>query len=141
MTESADDFDWVGAQATCNTTSMFERLRTRVREDVNKRNALLDRRDGWRFEFSEEGNGHFEVARVAAGSLTDPQVNAVVQFDRAGVRIQVVGEDTEVSFTAIVTSDATGACRFVVGEAMYSDWEIRKMALEVLFFDDREDED
>ena len=28
------DFDWVGAQAQCTARSMFERLRTRVREDV-----------------------------------------------------------------------------------------------------------
>jgi len=136
MADAPDDFDWVGAQATCNTTAMFERLRTRVHEDVNKRNALLDRPGGWRFEFSEEEDGHFEVARVVGGSLTDPQVSAVVRFDRAGGRIHVVCEDTDVDFTAIVTSDASGACRFVVGEAMYSDWEIRKMALEVLFFED-----
>jgi hypothetical protein len=31
-------------------------------------------------------------------------------------------------------------CRFVVGEAMYSDWEIRRMALEQLFFEEDESE-
>jgi hypothetical protein len=43
------------------------------------------------------------------------------------------------SFTAIVTLDTTGVCRFVVGEAIYSDWEIRRMALELLFFEEIEE--
>jgi hypothetical protein len=30
-------------------------------------------------------------------------------------------------------------CRFVVGEAMYSDWELRRMALELLFFEEIEE--
>jgi hypothetical protein len=31
-----------------------------------------------------------------------------------------------------------GVCRLVVGEAMYSEWEIRRMALEQLFFEEEE---
>ncbi len=143
MPDTLDDLDWVGAQAACNAASMFERLRTRVREDVNKRNALLDRQDGWRFEFTEETGqedaDQFEVARIVGGTAADPQVSALVRFDRDGRRIQVVGEDTDVNFTAVVTIDASGACRFVVGEAVYADWEIRKMALESLFFDDADE--
>jgi hypothetical protein len=67
------------------------------------------------------------------------KVAAVVQFERVGRRIHVQGEDIDVDFTAIVTVDTSGACRFVVGEAMYSDWEIRRMALELLFFEEVEE--
>ena len=31
--------------------------------------------------------------------------------------------------------------RFVVGEAIYSEWEIRRMALEQLFFEEEETSD
>jgi hypothetical protein len=31
-------------------------------------------------------------------------------------------------------------CRFVVGEAMYSDWELRRMALDLLFFEEVDEE-
>ena len=55
-----DDFDWVGAQAKCNAASMFERLRTRVEEDVRRRNGLLGRPDKWTFEFYSEDDV-FEV--------------------------------------------------------------------------------
>ena len=66
---------------------------------------------------------------------------ASVRFERAGSRINVQGEDIEVDFTAIVSLDGSGACRFVVGETMYVDWEIRRMALELLFFEDFEESD
>ena len=130
----SDDFDWVGAQAKCNAASMFDRLRTRVEEDVRRRNSLLGRPDGWTFEFYSEGDA-FEVSRLIAPG----KVGAVVQFERVGSRIHVQGEDIDIDLTAIVTVDTSGVCRFVVGEAMYSDWEIRRMALELLFFEEIEE--
>ena len=130
----SDDFDWVGAQAQCSAASMFDRLRTRVEEDVRRRNGLLGRPDGWTFEFYSEDDA-FEVSRLIATG----KVGAVVQFERVGSRIHVQGEDIDVDITAIVTIDATGVCRFVVGEAVYSDWELRKMALELLFFEEIEE--
>jgi len=129
-----DDFDWVGAQAKCTAGLMFERLRTRVEEDVRRRNSLLDRQDGWKFEFYAE-DGMFEVSRLIRAG----KVGAVVQFERVGRRIHVQGEDIDVDFTAIVSVDTTGVCRFVVGEALYSDWEIRRMALELLFFEEADE--
>jgi hypothetical protein len=130
----SDDFDWVGAQAQCNAASMFDRLRTRVEEDVRRRNGLLGRPDGWTFEFYSEDDA-FEVSRLIATG----KVGAVVQFERVGSRIHVQGEDIDVDTTAIVTIDTAGVCRFVVGEAVYSDWELRKMALELLFFEEIEE--
>jgi hypothetical protein len=45
-------------------------------------------------------------------------------------------DDVDVDFTAVLTLDPAGQCRFVVGEALYAEWEIRRMALELLFFDE-----
>jgi len=55
-----DDFDWVVAQSKCSAAVMFERLRTRVREDVQRRNGIFNRNDGWKFEFQDDGlmSGH-----------------------------------------------------------------------------------
>ena len=131
-----DDFDWVGAQARCSAGLMFDRLQTRVEDDVRRRNSLLDRADGWKFEFYAEDDA-FEVSRLVAPA----KVGAVVQFELTGRRIHVQGEDIDVDFTAIVALDTAGVCRFVVGEAMYSDWEIRRMALELLFFEEIEPEE
>jgi hypothetical protein len=132
--QTPDEFDWVSAQAQCNAASMFERLRAQVREDVQRRDGLLGRTDGWRYECETEDDA-FEVSRVT-GSLVDPKTSAVVTFERTGQRIQIHSEDIDVDLTAIVTLDVGGVCRFVVGEAIYSDWEIRRMALELLFFEE-----
>jgi hypothetical protein len=127
-----DDFDWVAAQAKCSTQSMFEQLRTRVRADVQHRNGVFNHEDQWRFEFHDDGD-EFEVVRNA------PRVTASVRFTRNGRRIEVRGEDVDVEFVAVVTLDVTGQCRFTVGEAVYADWEIRRMALEQLFFEESDD--
>ena len=143
---AADDFDWVAAQAKCSTQSMFEHLRTRVRADVQHRNGVLDRGDLWRFEFHDEGD-EFEVTRLVSSGIgaqasgRTPRVTASVRFVRDGRRIHVQGEDVDVEFVAVVTLDVTGQCRFAVGEAVYADWEIRRMALEQLFFEESEDGD
>jgi hypothetical protein len=133
-----DDFDWVGAQARCSARSMFERLRTRIREDVQNRNGLLDREDQWRFELHEEDD-ELEVARHVPSGRSGTRVAASVRFERNGRRIHVQGEDVDVDFVAVVTLDPTGQCRFAVGEAVYADWEIRRMGLEQLFFEDSDD--
>jgi len=132
-----DQFQWVSAQAEFTAAVMFERLRAGVKQDVERRNALVGFDDGSRFEFSEDGEA-FDVARLEGSRFTDPKTAALVRFERAGRRINVRGEDVDVDFTAILTLDPAGQCRFVVGEALYAEWEVRRMALELLFFDEPE---
>jgi hypothetical protein len=135
---TSDEFDWVSAKAKCTAAVMFERLRAGVKQDVERRNALVGLDDGFRFEFSEEG-GAFEVARVEGSRVSRANVAALVRFERAGPRIHVRSEDVDVDFTAILMLDPAGHCRFVVGEALYADWDVRRMALELLFFDEPEE--
>jgi hypothetical protein len=119
---------------------MFERLRAGVKQDVDHRNALVGLNDGLRFEFSEDGEA-FDVARLEGSRVTQAKVAALVRFERAGPRIHVRSEDVDVDFTAILSLDPAGHCRFVVGEALDTDWEVRRMALELLFFDEPEETD
>ena len=116
---------------------MFERLRVGVKQDVETRNGLVGLDDEARFEFSEDSEA-FDVTRLEGSRFGKPAIAALVRFERAGRRINVHGEDVDVDFTAILTLDPAGQCRFVVGEALYTEWEIRRMALELLFFDEPE---
>jgi hypothetical protein len=134
-----DNFDWVVAQSKCSTASMFDDLEAGVKEDVQRRNALPDRDDGWAFEFHDDEEG-YEVSRVSS-RFNPPRVEATVRFDLAGRRIQVRGDELDLDITALVILDSAGLCRFVVGEAMYASWEIRRMALEQLFFEEPEETD
>lgn len=133
-----DDFDWVSAQSKCTSTLMFDRLRTHVRDDVQRRNGVFNRNDGWKFEFREDADD-FEAVRLTADVRSS--VLALVRFERHGRRIEIRGDEVDTDITAVVTVDATGVCKFVVGEAMYSEWELRKMALEMLFFEEFEEEE
>jgi hypothetical protein len=132
-----NDFDWVAAQAKCTPQAMFERLQSGVKKDVERRNFLAGREEPWKFEFHEEED-RFEVSRVVSADFTGSKTDAFVRFERQGRRIQILGEGVDVDFTAIVALDVAGSCRFIVGEAEYSDWEIRRMALEQLFFAETE---
>jgi hypothetical protein len=133
--QRVETFDWVTAQSKCSASSMFERLHAGVEQDVLRRNSIFERQDGWSFELHEEDHV-FEVSRHVRSGPTRVEVTATVSFELDGRRIHIRGEDIDVDFTAIVTLDTTGTCRFVVGEAMFADWEIRKMALEQLFFEE-----
>ena len=54
-------------------------------------------------------------------------------------RINVAGDGVDLDFTIVVGLNNAGECRYFVGEAEYPGWEIRKMALEALFFEVEEE--
>jgi hypothetical protein len=125
-----ENFDWVTAQAGCSATLMFQRLQEGARADVERRNAAtFGQVEGWKFEFHEDEEG-FEVVRVGGS-----RGSAVVTFYREGPRINVSGDGIDVMITAVVGINHAGECRYFVGEAEYIGWEVRKMALEQLFFE------
>ena len=127
-----DNFDWVTAQAACSAAIMFQKLLDGARSDVDRRNgAAFGRKDNWRFEFHVDED-EFEVTRHA-GAAKD---TAFVTFTREGPRINVVGDGVDVQFTAIVGINAHGDCRYYIGEAEYLGWEVRKLALDQLFFEE-----
>ncbi len=130
-----DDFDWVTAQAGCSAAQMFLNLQDGTRADVDRRNgAAFGRTDGWRFEFHEDEDG-FEVVRIARSSKD----SGFVTFQREGPRINISGDGVDVHLTAIVGINAHGDCRYFIGEGEFLGWEVRKQALDQLFFGDLEE--
>ena len=128
----SDNFDWVTAHAACTVELMFQKLQEGTRADVDKRNAAtFGRTNGWRFEFHEDEDG-FEVVRVTGSSRSD----AFVTFQREGPRINIAGDGVDVHLTAIVGINANGDCRYFIGEGEFLGWEVRKQALDILFFED-----
>ena len=112
---------------------MFQKLLDGARADVERRNgANFGRKDGWRFEFHQDGE-LFEVTRTGGSR------GAVVTFEREGPRININGDGIDVMITAVVGINAAGDCRYYVGEAEYLAWEVRKLALDLLFFEEEEE--
>jgi hypothetical protein len=111
---------------------MFQKLQDGVRADVEHRNgAGVGRSDNWRFEFHEDESG-FEVVRVTDSS----KAGAVVTFELEGPRINIIGDGVDVHIVAVVGINPAGECRYFVREGEYLAWEVRKQALEQLFFED-----
>ena len=131
-----DGFDWVTAQAGCGVEQMFQKLMDGAKADVERRNgATFGRADDWRFELHVDDNG-FEVTRHAGKSSKE---SAFVTFEREGPRINISGDGVDVQITAVVGINAHGDCRYYVGEAEYLGWEVRKQALDLLFFENAEE--
>lgn len=127
-----DDFDWVAAHATCTASSMFVRLRAGISEDVRRRSGQIGVATYPRFEVEDGEEEHaFDVTRLDDRD----RVTAFVTFKRAGRRILVSGDGVDVDLTLVLAVDPSGSCRYVIGEAMYAEWEVRRMALEQLFFE------
>ena len=130
-----DNFDWVTAQAGCSAEQMFQKLMDGARADVDKRNATtFGRNDGWRFEFHADEDG-FEVTRHTATKKDA----AFVTFQREGPRINIDGDGVDVRITAIVGINAHGDCRYFISEGEFLGWEVRKQALDALFFESVEE--
>ena len=136
MASPTDDFDWVSAQAACSTEQMFERLLDGARRDVEQRSRVAaEREDEWGFEVHADDDDHFEVARTTNAG----KGGAFVTFERVGPRINISGDGVDVELFAVVGINHAGECRYYVGEAEYMGWEIRKMALDLLFFEPHEE--
>jgi hypothetical protein len=134
---ASDDFDWVAAHSICTADAMFARLRAGAQKDVDRRNSL-DLHAKIRFELHDDGD-QFEVSRVVPSGLSSSKTLAFVTFAREGRRIHISGDGVDVDFTAIVAVNDEGTCRLFVGEIEYAEWQLRKLALEHLFFDDSEE--
>ena len=77
----------------------------------------------------------FEVVRIAPSSKD----GAAVTFALDGPRINIEGDGVEVRITAVVGINPAGECRYFVGELEFLGWEVRKQALDQMFFEDVED--
>jgi hypothetical protein len=133
---TAHDFDWVSAQSGCTAEQMFTQLLDGARKDVDRRNAAASgRADGWTFELHAEDNDNFEVTRITGSA----RASAFVTFERVGPRINITGDGVDVELFAIVSINPHGECRYFVGEHEYLGWEIRKLALDTLFFEQDEE--
>ena len=131
-----DSFDWVSAQAACSVELMFQKLMDGAKADVDRRNgATFGRKDNWRFEFHEDEGG-FEVTRHSGTSTKE---SAFVTFQREGPRIEISGDGVDVQITAVVGINAHGDCRYFISEGEFLGWEVRKQALDALFFESVEE--
>jgi hypothetical protein len=126
--EKPSDFDWVTARAGCSALNMFELLKLEAAKNVEAIKAVT-KTNGNEMPLSVFDNGSsFAVTRrTFAGELG-------VRFTLAQDEISVYGHRLDVSFTATLTLDDNGECRFLVDGTTLDRWQVLRRSLEPLFF-------
>jgi hypothetical protein len=130
MTSIPQKLDWVQARAACTVGQIFVELRLAIDEDIKAANAARKPPPGTEFAASPSSDGH-----VTAVYRSD-NTGKLVKFLRGDDEIRVENELTNESFTARLTLNDEGRCKLKIDgeDAQYEQWQIRKRALEGLFF-------
>lgn len=123
------EFDWVTAICECSPAKVFERLRAQVEDDVKKREATLRDAQRMRYSFSFASNGGSFTAMVEGKN-----VHQSVIFTTTDSGILVRDEHDIVMLKAEVTVSNEGICKLRVEGQELDLWQVRKLALEDLFF-------
>ena len=122
------ELNWVDARAECSLAEMFKSLELGVHEDVERRVSLLKPEEQLMFRAVSRAR-RFSV--VCESNEFEPRA---VDFSCTGREI-TVSAGGEVKFTATIALANSGRCKFIVNEKELEQWQVRRMALEDLFFD------
>jgi hypothetical protein len=123
-----DNFDWVSARNNCSAAVIFEKLRNLIADDVGTRNTQLQR-GAPVFRFELINATRYTVVFENHMMHTHDSVSFVLKDGQ----ISAVGTERDI-FTATVTLCDDGECRLKIGDKPYDLWQVRRMALEELFF-------
>lgn len=120
----ANDFNWVEARLNCCAERVFAQFQAGVTNDVETINVVA-REHGAKFEVSPHGL-RFLVIREGKGVKK-------VQFVLERGVISVLNGD-EPHFSATPSMNPAGHCVLIVNGQELELWQVRRMALEQLFF-------
>jgi hypothetical protein len=126
-----DNFDWVRERAECCAATMFEKLKMLIASDVEAINEVRKKDAAYiSFKFV---SGHSE--RFAVTATHEESFHRSVAFTLYKGEILVTGPDGDgTMFTVTVGLSDEGDCRCRISGQEYDLWQIRKKALEELFF-------
>ena len=120
--------DWVTARAHCSISALFEQLVLEVEEDVNQRNKQRTEMSRYKFTTNQSGNV-FNVYSDSGGTERH-----FVYFKLETNKI-TVKDDNALLFEATVTLNDGGECKPKINGQERELWQMRRMALEKLFFE------
>jgi hypothetical protein len=125
------ELDWVTVRSACVLASLFQKLKLELAADVKKRNALRPDPAGHQFEVSTV-NGSVSVSQIQWPRGTS--VNSVT-FELRETSIAVLDSTGTLMFAVGLTINNQGECCYKIGCQEYDSWQLRKRALEPLFFE------
>jgi hypothetical protein len=127
MSETKDTFDWVTARSLCSLRKVFETLTLEVQGDIETRNNLRPDGAQYKFNFVRKEN-------AATVFLEANTPHWFVKFILLDKKIEVRDQNDKLMFETTVTLNNEGECRLLVKSMEYTLWQVRKLALEQMFF-------
>jgi hypothetical protein len=133
------NFPWVQARAKCSLLCVSKELRAGVIADVEARKAEQKPSESFEWSVTNVIEGRFAVVREDTGEMATVSGfqrgggSASIDFVLSNDYIEVMGESAS-KFKASVTLNNEGLCKLKVGDLELDQWQVRRMALEELFF-------
>lgn len=126
------DLNWVDERTKCKPCEVFKQLQYEVEKDVEVRKASVTadqkKEDCIGFRFKVQGQDSFIVWRNGAGIVSS------VEFRLENQAIVVRDSKHQIILTASLTFNDQGRCMLVVDKVELERWQMRRRALEDLFF-------
>jgi hypothetical protein len=132
MEDTPKELDWVSERAKCKIAAAFTDLLLAVKKDVDQYNAISNLTTNYQISMKEDPSGYgFTVSRNSNFVKT-------VIFIRTASSIDIAtgypsGNRT---LTAIPMLTESGRCKFEVDGKQFEQWQLRRQALEEVFFAD-----
>jgi hypothetical protein len=127
MPEIPSELNWVEGRHKCSMPTVFKELQLGVQGDVDAVNALIIKGIMMRFSFVVSGKRFSVVCEVNY----DP--SGSVDFLLSGDEI-IISEDGVEKLRACLTLNNSGKCTLRIGDEEMEQWQLRRRALESLFF-------
>lgn len=132
-TDATSDFDWVTARNECSIRKVFETLKLQVENDIKIRNESLQsdrqRRYGYSYGIAASAGG-FTVFLEGVVGTRHTVIFSITQ--KGSIRVSNEEGDTAIEAAPTVCDD--GKCRLKIDGKERELWQVRKLALEDLFF-------
>ena len=126
-----DNFKWVKERFRCSLGEVFEALKTEVDQDVKEREEVLQPPDRqycvFRFRTSD---------RSFTAWIEGPNIHKSVDFklEDGYISVRKNGEDKIIRATTTLSDEGRCVLKIDNKEREYERWQLRKLALEDLFF-------
>jgi len=118
---------------------VFEKLKLDVQSDAKSRTQILmENRAVYGFATAMNGNSISVFLKVS--STEPPHVGRSITFRIVGYRVEVSDQDGKVLIKATLTMNDGGECLIKIADKGLTFWQLRKLALEDLFFNSWGDE-
>jgi hypothetical protein len=127
--------NWVNERAKCSLGQMFEQLKADVQSDIDARNKCFAQNVGFSFKMISSQSNRFAVLKDYANE-TFANRSILFMLDSRGIKVTNPANNNAEILNATITFNDLGECRFKVNGKERESWQLRKEALEDLFFQD-----